>query len=235
MTETAGDCHREDLAWARELAAGDAEALARYERELVPMIATHLRRRGMPNERIDDVQQALRMRLLVGRGDGAGPAINRYEGRGRLRTWVLVVALREAIRSRQRNKREVPLEDAVLVALAEPTERESSIAEKAQYRTAFRDAFRAALVALEPRDRNLLRMHVLDELSIDQIAKVHGVHRSTAARWVERARERVSRSVRRDLMERLRVDPFELDDLLGWIQSRIDVSLGGLAKTSEGS
>jgi RNA polymerase sigma-70 factor, ECF subfamily len=79
------------------------------------------------------------------------------------------------------------------------------------------------------RDRNLLRLHVLDGLAIDDIGALHGVHRATAARWIERTREDVARAVRRDLMRQLGIDPFEVDDLLRWVQSQIDLSLSGLA------
>jgi len=72
-------------------------------------------------------------------------------------------------------------------------------------------------------------MHVIDGLTIDQIGALQGVHRATAARWIERAREAISRSVRRDLMRQLGADPFETEELLQWVQSRIELSLSVLA------
>jgi len=218
--------HHDDLAWARALANGDAAALERYERELVPMITAQLARRGHTPDQIADLHQTLRVRLLVGEGDG--PGIASYEGRGHLRSWLLVAALREAIRVRQRAMREPSVSDDDLIALADRGDLAPPALDKERYRSAFREAFRTALAALSPRDRNLLRMNVLDELSIDQIAAVQGVHRATAARWVERARESVARSVRRDLMRQLGVDPFEAEELLRWVQSRIELSLSGL-------
>src|SRR3569623_2625265 len=92
--DQAGDgLHTEDLAWARSLAAGEPAAIDRYERELVPLVAAQLRRRGYAGDVIAEVQQVLRVRLLV--GDGEGPAIARYEGRAALRGWVLNAATRE--------------------------------------------------------------------------------------------------------------------------------------------
>jgi RNA polymerase sigma-70 factor, ECF subfamily len=228
MDQGGGDLHHDDLAWARALARGDAAALARYERELVPMIAVQLRRRGYTDDQAADLQQTLRTRLFVGAGEG--PAIARYEGRGALRSWVLVSALREAVRVRQRAAREPALGDDDLIALADRGDVAPPAVDKERYREAFRVAFRAALAQLSPRDRNLLRMHVLDDLTVDQIAAVHGVHRATAARWVERARESVGRAVRRDLMRQLGADPFEADELLRWVQSRIELSLSGLGR-----
>ena len=226
MDHAAGD-HHDDLVWARALATGDRDALARYEHELVPMIDAHLRRRGHAADEVAEIQQTLRARLLV--GDGDGPAVARYEGRGALRSWVLVVALRESVRQRQRAAREPALDDDDLIALADHGDAIMPAGEKERYCELFRVAFRAALAGLEPLDRNLLRMNVLDGLSIDGIAAVHGVHRATAARWLERARETVALAVRRDLMRQLGSDPFETDQLLRWVQSRIELSLSGLA------
>jgi len=84
------------------------------------------------------------------------------------------------------------------------------------------------MATLTPRDRVLLRMHTLDGLTIDQIASVQGVHRATVARWLERARELVSRAVRRDLMKQLGADPFEAEEVLQWVQSRVELSLSVL-------
>jgi RNA polymerase sigma-70 factor (ECF subfamily) len=224
------DEHHDDLAFARALATGDAAALARYERELVPMLDGHLRRRGHSADEAADIQQTLRTRLLVDGGGGA-PAVAAYEGRCALRNWVLVIALREAVRMRRRSAREPALDDEHLIALAERSDPGPPAADKARYREVFRTAFRAALGALPALDRNLLRMHVLDGATIDAIAAVHGVHRATAARWLERARETVALAVRRDVMRQLGADPFEADELLRWVQSRIELSLSGLASS----
>jgi RNA polymerase sigma-70 factor (ECF subfamily) len=226
MDQEPAELHLEDLAWARELAVGDGTALARYERELVPVIEAQLRRRGMAADAIADVQQIMRTRLLV--GDGDGPAVTRYEGRGTLKSWVLISAIREAVRVRQHAARESAVDDDALIALADRANIETPRVDKERYREAFRVAFRAALAQLTPRDRVLLRMHVIDGLTIDQIGALQGVHRATAARWMERARATVSRNVRRDLMKQLGVDPFEAEELLQWVQSRIDLSLSML-------
>jgi RNA polymerase sigma-70 factor (ECF subfamily) len=135
------------------------------------------------------------------------------------------------VRVRQRSAREPALDDDVLVALAERGDAGSATdaVAKARYRELFRAAFRTALATLAPLDRTLLRMNVLDDVSIDGIAAVHGVHRATAARWLDRARASVALAVRREIMQRLGADPFEADDLLRWVQSRIELSLTGLA------
>jgi RNA polymerase sigma-70 factor (ECF subfamily) len=71
-------------------------------------------------------------------------------------------------------------------------------------------------------------MHLLDGASIDRIAAVHSVHRATAARWLERIRERLASGTRRLLQERLRVSRDELASLVRLIDSQLDLSLSTL-------
>ncbi|HEY0254449.1 MAG TPA: sigma-70 family RNA polymerase sigma factor [Kofleriaceae bacterium] len=218
MDQPGGGLHTEDLVWARELAKGAAPALDRYERELVPLIAAQLRRRGYPPDVVGEVQQVLRVRLFV------DEAIARYEGRAALRSWVLIAALREA--ARQRSAREVPTTDDDLVERISRTDLDSG--DKARYAAEFQDAFRTAIKALSVRERLLLRMHILDALTIDQIAGVQGVHRATVARWLERARETLSRTTRKEFMARIGTDPFEAEEIMRWVHSRIELSFGML-------
>jgi RNA polymerase sigma-70 factor (ECF subfamily) len=70
-----------------------------------------------------------------------------------------------------------------------------------------------------------LRLHLLDHLSIDQIAAIYHVHRSTAARQIDSARTAVVESVRALLAARLEMETAELDSVLQLIASRVDVSL----------
>jgi RNA polymerase sigma-70 factor (ECF subfamily) len=122
----------------------------------------------MSNDQIADLQQTLRTRLLA---DGA---IGTFQGHSKLVSFVLVAAMREAVRSRERSQREPAIEEDTLIALADRADVLPIAPEKARYRDAFRTSFRAALGALEPRDRNLLRMHLVDALSIDQLGLLAG-------------------------------------------------------------
>ena len=92
-------------------------------------------------------------------------------------------------------------------------------------RAAFRAAFEEAIRALPPRDRLVLRQHGVDDLSIDQIGALHGVHRATAARWVEQARADLARATERALQARLGATAAEVRSLLQQIMSRMDASV----------
>jgi RNA polymerase sigma-70 factor (ECF subfamily) len=103
---------------------------------------------------------------------------------------------------------------------------------KRHYRADFKAALEAAICALEPGQRALLREHFLEGLSIDELGRRHNVHRSTAARWVVRGREALLEGMRAQLMRRLSVSAPELDSLMGLMRSQLDVSLGGLLRNA---
>jgi RNA polymerase sigma-70 factor (ECF subfamily) len=96
---------------------------------------------------------------------------------------------------------------------------------RVRYAEPFRKAFAAALEALEPRERTVLKLHLVHRLSIDKIAQVYQVHRATAARWLVDVRERLYDDTRGRLMEQLQLAPRELDSLLALVRSDIDVSV----------
>jgi hypothetical protein len=57
------------------------------------------------------------------------------------------------------------------------------------------------------------------------------VHRVTAARWLDGARDAFSAAARRALAARLAVDTAEIDGILGAVESQLDVSLRALLRT----
>jgi RNA polymerase sigma-70 factor (ECF subfamily) len=136
------------------------------------------------------------------------------------------------VRQRRRGEREPLLEEAAMEAIADADHASHQDVDKPRYREAFAVAFRRALTQLSARDRNLLRLNLIDQLSVDELGKLYSVHRATAARWLERIRAGISHAVRHDLMRQLDADRFETEELLAWIHSRIELSLGGLASTT---
>jgi RNA polymerase sigma-70 factor, ECF subfamily len=98
---------------------------------------------------------------------------------------------------------------------------------RSRYRAHFQHALPTAIAALSPHDRALLRYHYLDGLTFDQIAKIQGVHRTTASRAVERACTELVDHIRRAMRDALRISDAELDSLVALICSQLDVSLTG--------
>jgi RNA polymerase sigma-70 factor (ECF subfamily) len=223
--------HGADLFLACASAHGDPAALRHVDALLVA--ASHaVRQIDADPAFVDEARQRLRAALLVGDG-AAPPRIAAYAGRGPLRAWLGVSAVRTALmmeRARKRAK-EVPADDpdelGGALAMASTGDPELDLL-KRQHAAAFRAALVEACAGLEPRLRACLRMHLVDELSIDEIGAAYGVHRATAARWVQRARDELAATSHRLLIERLRLSATELDRLAALVRSQLDVSLSQL-------
>jgi RNA polymerase sigma-70 factor (ECF subfamily) len=221
-----GQLYVADLYLACACAGGDPVALRRFEASCVSQVDAVLLRRGHPPDRIDEVKQIMRARLLVGTGETGSSKISEYSGRGALTGWLRAIAVRTALNCVRAEKTGArPVSDEPLVELVDPEHPELAYL-KDQYRQEFVVAFKRALASLEPRDRLLLRQHTLDGLSADQIGALYGIHRVSAFRWLARARDRLQAATRQYLVENLRVDPNELQSILRLIESRIDLSLG---------
>jgi RNA polymerase sigma-70 factor (ECF subfamily) len=201
--------------------AGDPAALHAIEREVIPVIDLALT--GWDATLVDEVRQQLRAQLIVDHA-GRGPLLALYSGRGALRRWIRVVAAREAGKLRTRDAALVPVDDDALFDALAPTGDPVLSAVKHDAAAAFRTAFAAALGGLERRDRTVLRLHILDGLSIDVIAPMYAVHRATVARWIGAAKQQVLDRTRRRLMHDLRLDAGEVDSLIRMVQSRIELA-----------
>lgn len=218
--------HLEDLYLAYACACGKPQALQAFEREVRPELAAALHSLKVPAERHDDLRQELWQKLCV---SGERPKILEYSGRGALRYWFRVTAMRLLIDDRRRRlPEERRSADRDLTDLAGPAADPEIEYLKQLYSREFQDAFRGAVQALSPSVRNTLRCYYLERMTIDQIALAFGVHRATAARRVVRAREELLAETRRRLSEQLSLDTAELDSILRLIASRLHVTLSGL-------
>jgi RNA polymerase sigma-70 factor, ECF subfamily len=178
---------------------------------------------GVDAAMADDVKQQLRRGLLV--GDAGRPGILEFSGRGELRRWLRVLAVRWAVALRRRARREMPSEDWLLERALVPAEHPEMAYLKSFYRREVADAIGQALLALSAHERTLLRQSFVDGLSIDALAALHGIHRATAARWLARAQKALSKETRALLTRRLKVQPAELRSILDLIRSGLQLSL----------
>lgn len=219
----------EDLLLACACAEGDRAAIARLESECIRSAQKYLGKRGIAGDVVEEANQNVRERLLV--GDGT-PKILEYDGKGELRTWVRVVVVREAISLAKKGQNEVPLSYDLLEA---PDLRDTPEAAyfKSRYRTAYKAAFEAAVEALTPRQRALLRQQVVLGMNVDEIAVVYQVHRATAARWAQAARDELVSKVRQELAVRLNVSRDELESIVRMIESQLTVSMGRLLRATK--
>lgn len=201
--------------------AGDAAAVAAVERELVPIIDVALS--TWDRAIVDETRQRLRVMLVVDHAD-RGPLLAQYSGRGALSRWIRVVAAREANKTRRADTAAMPVDDdAMFDRLAPPSDPLVS-AVKRDAVVAVKAAFVTAIAELEHRERTTLRLHLLDGLTIDEIAPMYDTHRSTVARWIASARKAVLDKTRRKLMHELRLDKDAVDSMIRLVQSRIELS-----------
>ena len=217
----------DDLYLACACASADPTALKAFDGAFGRDLGGALASLRLRSAEIDDLAQVLRTRFFVGL-DGT-PRILDYAGRGRLRSWVRAAATRAGLNHIEARRPEIPIDDGLFDRVASTGDPELDHL-KRRYRAEFRRAFEAALAALAPRDHTLLAQSFVDELSIDQIGVIHGVHRATAARWVVKAREALLAGTRANLRSLLDVDRFQIDSIMRLIASQLEASLGLLLR-----
>lgn len=208
-----------DLYLACGCARGDPAAVAAFLREMAPHIEAAVLGLGADPAQADEVRSQLLDALLV----GERPGIAGYAGRGQLRSWVRSIAVRTGMRHLGRTR--ATAGDDALASLAAEADDPEIEHLKARYGEAFRAAFTAALASLTARQRNLLRQHYLDELTVDQLGALYRVHRATAARWVAAAREALFDETRRRMIDALGLTPGDYDSLLRLLHSQLDLSI----------
>jgi len=224
-----GDDISDELVLAAACIVGDRAALARFDadyREPLSALVSSIAGSATP-----DAIQEVWSRLLVATPERPVPRLADYGGHGSLLTWLRVVAAREAL-SIVRRRREVQVDDdAVFGRLVEAMDPALALI-RTRSASEVKSAFEAAIAAATVRERNLLRQHLLDGLSIDELARLYHVHRATAARWLASAREDVWDRTQRTLRERLALTPSELASLLGEVRDWIDLSLERVLRMS---
>jgi RNA polymerase sigma-70 factor (ECF subfamily) len=223
-----------DLWAACACGTGDGRAIAEVEARYFPDVDAALGKMGLSADRIGEVKQGLRRLLFVGDPDvqaagrsgppGAPPRITEYRGTGDLRAWLRVSAMRAALKLLRKENRETPTDDALLEARAQQDDPELAYM-KAAYRASFKVAFQEALESLLPRERTLLKQQIVDGLGIDELGALYQVHRATAARWVQSAREKLLLRTRRTFMLNARISSDECESIMRLVRSQLDMSL----------
>ena len=98
------------------------------EREYLEPLRPALARLGLDDAMQQDIWQRLREILLVPAGDRL-PHILDYAGRGDLRGWLRVIAVRLAQKHRQAERRQTPVSDELLADLASPADLDPELLE----------------------------------------------------------------------------------------------------------
>jgi RNA polymerase sigma-70 factor (ECF subfamily) len=215
--------HISDLYLAYACAQADKRALAAFETHFLSAVASFVAQIDRSESFADDVRQILREKLLV-RVAGAPPKIAEYTGRGPLGGWLRVAAVRTALNLRRSNKTRGDSDDSA-TEIASPTPDPEIDYLKTRSGNALRGALQATLASLPADERNVLRMHYIDGLTIDEIGTAYRVHRSTVARWLASAREKILDETKKALEGELHMARGEVESMIGLVQSQLDVSI----------
>jgi len=218
-----------DLYLACACAAGNPAAIALLEQRYFPAVEAIVRGK-LSATLADEALQRVREHLLV----GPGAHIRDYAGRGELGKWLTITAVRAGLRVIREQRREVAPDDGELDALVDSGGDVELAHLRARYSADFKLAFADAFAELTARERNLLRHNVLDGLGIDAIAELHGIHRSTASRWLTAARDDLIKRTKAALRARLRISPTEVESILKVLADQVDVTLEGLLRETRG-
>jgi RNA polymerase sigma-70 factor (ECF subfamily) len=212
--------------------AGNEKAIAALDSQVFAALPSAMGRLKLNSAAIEEAIQRARTKLLVGK-DGQGKLVD-FSGTGDLRGWVKVIAIRDALRSARKEKREVSMSDELEAAL--PTEDlDPDLAyQRRLYRKEFKGSFEAAVDELTPRERTLLRQSIVYNSTVDQISMVYQVRRATAARWIAKAREQLATKTRAHLRKRLSISESQFQSIVRLIESQMDLSMERLLATADG-
>jgi RNA polymerase sigma-70 factor (ECF subfamily) len=224
------DLHAADLYLSCACAAGVQAALSIFETRYLSQVKVFLGRMKPSPTLVDDVTQTLRVRLLVA-APGGVPRIVEYGGRGSLTSWLRVAAIRLAIDLLKQGGAPPPEAEPMLEQLGDSDPELELIKER--YREQVNAALRDAFSALSAEQRNLLRLSYRDGRSIDELGALLNVHRATAARRVQEAREAILDCARRRLSEELQLGTDELRSLLALLRSQLHLSVSRLLRTPD--
>ncbi len=210
--------HCSDVALALLATDGHHHALEIFDRLLRAQVRIAVANIDSSLAFCDEVAQVLRLRLLL----GSPPGLSSYAGRGSLAAWLRVSALRAGLELRAQTHGD---RDESLMQRVTPERGPEFEFIRARYRTEFRSAFASALAALPAQTRNLLRLHYLEGISLLQMGKLYGLHRTTVARRLDEARQSLFDETRRLIFAKLAIGREEFEGLIALLRSQLDVSI----------
>ncbi|MGE0867282.1 MAG: sigma-70 family RNA polymerase sigma factor [Kofleriaceae bacterium] len=216
--------HADDLYLALACGAGASAALDAFEVRYFSDVDAAIRQRCGSVPWISDFKQALREKLFVGSVDRR-PRILAYAGLGPLRGWLRVIVLRDLINRQTRVPKEQPVDHDELAELSTEPDDPALRLFKQRYAPQFTQAFIAALAALSPRDRDLLKQRFVDGLTLEQLATAHTVDRATVVRRLARARATVLSDVRSRLVVSTALPASEISSLMRHVRSDLQITL----------
>lgn len=216
-----------DVLLAAGIEAGD-DASLRWLEAQVTRAARALRDEV---QRSTDVESRV-LELVAVAQPGRPARITEYAALGPLAAWVHVIVVRTA---RDLAARHAPSVAADLAEFAIAEIQTSASPELGPFKARLAGdlglAIRSASAKLDQRNRALLTLHYLEGVGLEGLARGWNVHRATISRWLATAREAFLAEVRREFADRAGIGSGEVDTLIRFVRSQLEVSVSRLFGT----
>ena len=212
--------HSDDLYLACACLQGDVAAGAIFEAEYLAPLRLPSLRAAAASDFLDDVRQMLREKVL------AKGRIRGYSGKGPLGGWLRVAATRLGLDLESQARRRQHIEAMPDEEVPAPPPEQALLDQR--YRQPIEAAFEHAFAALDDEPRQLLRLHYIQGVSLQEMGDTLGVDRSTASRRVAAARDQLLAWVKRELGEALQLTPASIDTLVHALKSQLVITLRAL-------
>jgi len=241
-------CH-EDLYLALACARGDRIAWEHFADQYLPLLKRFALQACRNRDACEDLAQEIVTTLLgdsspashTPAGEGlSAPShgvssgkLGSYSGRGSLAGWLRAAVSHAAVDRFRRARKDVSLEEVsereVLPAVGTSGSTESADQRlDSRWGPVLAECVAREIAELAARDRLLLRLYHLQGVSLKLIGARFGVHEATASRWLEHARQEVSKRVEQELRKVHGLSRHEVRSLWHWVCETADPMPGTL-------
>jgi RNA polymerase sigma-70 factor, ECF subfamily len=223
------DAHASSLYLCAGCARHLPAAVTALERAYLRPLRALVRHIVRQEQSADEVMQDLRKRLLV----GPRARIATYRGTGPLHSWLRVAAERIAVDHRRRQaarRRSIrALQWQLESEDSAPAGRAVERASDWEISRVCERVLEGVIVGLPQSDKQLLHHHFVSGLGIDVLGAMYGVDRSTAARRIHRALERIRKEVFARVASQFGTGSrAEGDNLLKQLYEQFELDLGAI-------
>lgn len=201
---------------------GSRAAMAEVDQELRRQASAARRRFRMDEAAFADVVQDICERLFAARP----PRILAYRGQGPLGAWLRVTVVR-ALLDHVRRCRPEGNDHPIDAVPGEETGPDSAL-DGLRQGPRLLACLASALAALSPADRLLFKLHFSDGVSLDRLASLNAVHRTTIARRIVTVRHQVARAVSDQMGTRFGMRPSEFRSMWRTVGPKVRLTLSSL-------
>jgi len=210
----------EDLYLVFGSLGGDERASRRLVETFGPELDRGARKLKWTGLTTDEFRQIGLSRLFAPGRDGR-IRLATYTGQATLRSWMRVIAGRLAVDLMRAARPEATLDPDRQPALASYRLGDASPTHRAEVQA----AYEAAFSKLPDDQRRLLRHQLIHGLTTEDLGSMLGIHRTTAARRVDKARANLHQLARDELAARVGGHEATVDSILADARSRLELSV----------